>query len=740
MTTSPFEAPIAGAPSEGDALEAHQLAVQAYHESLAPLYQPVLSSAWPRQTSASLVPVGALDIEQIPLWQAAVAALPEAPELRQRLAGELIKTGRQGEGLALYRQLLAAEPHDPQRLHNLASALILCGNAVEAEAIWRQTLELHPTWQPALLALAQLMANDGRHQEANALFQSIDRDSPEGFSSCLGLASLPAGALTAEGDRREAARLQLEALVEPAQINPARFQALVRQFVNAGQLNRALELLDLAPAHGQAWGWQLEALELLGLAGETERQLNQASSLLELYPTTPEVVIPIGVLLLSHDPQKAANLFIKILEIEATRADAWGNLAVAFETQKEKTKAIDAHLHALRHGAALSPLHYNFGNLYCEFNALAEAQACFRTAILLNPFSPDAWLALGNVLHHQRHEGPDLATLRNLQTFAPGFVMGRLSLGLALLMYRQFDEAWPLYEARLELLGALWLPKGLDKWDGLSELDELLIVAEQGAGDVVQFMRYSLILGLGIPRITILAEPKFHSLLRHYGGFTDVHSVHEPFRVMDKAAWYPMASLLGLLGINNEAVIIEAPYLSVEPQSGARWASLLRPQPGNRLIGLNWQGNPESEASYFRGRSFPLDTYAPLMSLPGFELVSLQKGPGSEQLAGCPFRSRFVDCQAEVDQAWDFVETLSILQACDLVITSDTSVAHLAGALGRPTWLLLKYMPDWRWGLEGSTTPWYPTMRLFRQEQANDWEPVIAEVRDALSQFLADQP
>jgi hypothetical protein len=307
-------------------------------------------------------------------------------------------------------------------------------------------------------------------------------------------------------------------------------------------------------------------------------------------------------------------------------------------------------------------------------------------------------------------------------------------------MYEQFEEGWALYESRLEQNQAIYVPSGLEKWDGIAELDELLIVAEQGAGDLVQFMRYSILLRLGIPRVTILAEPKFCSLLNHYGGFDAVHSVKEPYRVMAQSAWYPMASILGLLGISNQTVVIDAPYLAADPDKTKRWTDAMLAENGGKLIGLNWQGNPVAEDSFFQGRSFPLETYAPLAELDGCEWVSMHKGPGSEQLESCSFRDRFVAAQAEIDQAWDFVETLSILQVCDLVITSDTSVAHLAGALGRPTWVLLKYVPDWRWGLEGSSTPWYPTMRLFRQQEANNWAPVIAAVGDALTTFLAEQP
>jgi len=130
--------------------------------------------------------------------------------------------------------------------------------------------------------------------------------------------------------------------------------------------------------------------------------------------------------------------------------------------------------------------------------------------------------------------------------------------------------------------------------------------------------------------------------------------------------------------------------------------------------------------------------YEPLASIPGVEFVSLQKGYGSEQLESCVFRDRFVSCQEEINQTWDWVETAGIVQNCDLIITSDTSIAHLAGAMGKPVWILLKKLPDWRWGLEGETTPWYPSARLFRQTEAGNWTQVILKVQEEL-QKLANE-
>ena len=716
-------------------------ALASYHEQMKGLYQPILSCPWPRQDWPGHGSLAGLVIEELPLFQQAIGALPQDSDLLRALAGDLNQGGRQGEGLAIYRLLAQANPGDPLALHNLAGALYDCGNATEAETWWRQSLALDPCFEEPRWLLAQLLLDRGERQEAQSLYLGLDPDGSFSFNRALALAYLLATEEQPASAQGQQGLEQLEALVGPAQADGERYRALVQRFADADQLDRALELLEQGPPQDSAWTWELQALALITAKhANTDRILSQVETLLQRYPAIPEVVNTVGIQLMATDPAAASELFKGVIDHHPEDLTAWANLALALEKEGKFQQAVEAHIGALQLEDRLGALHLNFGSVYLHLQALDEAAACYRKAILLSPFDPGAWMNLGNVLHNLRKQGPDLLALRNVVAIAPNLVMGKLSLSLALLMYEHFEEGWARYESRLEQDQAFYLPSGLEKWDGIAELDELLIVAEQGAGDVVQFMRYSILLSLGIPQVTILAEPKYRSLLEHYGGYDAVHSVTERFRVMERSAWYPMASILGLLGISNQGVIIDTPYLTGDPEATKRWATAMEPGNGHKLIGLNWQGNPVSEDNFFRGRSFPLETYAPLAELDGCQWVSLQKGPGSEQLEHCSFRHRFVAAQADIDQAWDFVETLSILQVCDLVITSDTSVAHLAGALGRPTWVLLKYVPDWRWGLEGSSTPWYPTMRLFRQQEPNNWEPVIAAVREALTTFLDEHP
>ena len=712
----------------------HEELIEAYNQIVLPLYQPTLSCDWPQQVDPCLGTLDGLEIDQLPQWQGAIAPLRDDPILLQTLAGQLLQQGRQGEGLAIYRHLLSEDPHNAQRLHNLAGALSIAGNAEEAERCWQQALDLDPNWPEPRLALAQLLLDRGEFEQAADYFSNLDPLGSYGFSRALALALIKAK--SDEECVKEQGLAELESLTDQAQETTDKFKRLLRTMTICGQLEQAIQLLPQAPSLDVPWGWDFEELRLLQLAAEPQRRIDLAKSLLERYPANTEICLNVGIVVADSDPELAVDLLQQAVSLQPKSFEAWANLALFYGTLSQPDLALDAHMHAIELDP-LSPAQLNLGNFYCDLPEMRAAERCYRNTILLCPYLAEAWTSLGNVLHAQRHQGPDLAALRRGYDLTPKSITAKLSLSLALLMHEHYDEGWSLYEARLDHKRAIYLPKGLDKWDGLSELDELLVVAEQGIGDVVQFMRYSLLLAIGIPRVTILAEPKFHRLLTHYGGFAAVHSVKEPYRVMEKSAWYPMASLLGLLGIRSDAVILSMPYLGVDPESGTRWQQTLASEDQTPLIGLNWQGNPQTEDSFFKGRSFPLETYAPLAKCEGIRFVSLQKGAGSEQLESCSFRDRFVDCQAEVDGAWDFIETLSILQACDLVITSDTSVAHLAGALGRPTWVLLKFMPDWRWGLEGEESPWYPSMRLFRQKQPHDWETVMDHVSAALQVFLS---
>jgi hypothetical protein len=186
-------------------------------------------------------------------------------------------------------------------------------------------------------------------------------------------------------------------------------------------------------------------------------------------------------------------------------------------------------------------------------------------------------------------------------------------------------------------------------------------------------------------------------------------------------AWIPMISAAQLLGVVAEQPLVDQPYLQVAPDRIAWWRDRLGVASGPRLA-VVWQGNPQAERGHQRARSMPLQALQPLLDQPGLEWISLQRGAGAEQIEALGWRSRFHPLQVELDAVWPFEEVGAILHNCDLLISTDTAITHLAGALGLPALLLLKSTPDWRWGLAGDTTFWYPNHRLFRQLQGETWE------------------
>jgi ADP-heptose:LPS heptosyltransferase len=212
-----------------------------------------------------------------------------------------------------------------------------------------------------------------------------------------------------------------------------------------------------------------------------------------------------------------------------------------------------------------------------------------------------------------------------------------------------------------------------------------------------------------------------------------------PDQLLDEPApdWFPLMSVPQLLGVTPGRTLVQEPYLRSDPERRASWQKCLGSGEG-LLVGINWQGSPNKIGdSHLNQRSLPLEALAPIAALAGVRLVSLQKGHGMEQRSVCSFADRFVAAQEEIDDRLDFREVAAVLDCCDVVISCDTVIPHLAAALGRPTWTLLCAQPEWRWGQEGASTPWYPTMQLFRQDRLGCWEEPVQRLGDQLRSWLA---
>ena len=264
----------------------------------------------------------------------------------------------------------------------------------------------------------------------------------------------------------------------------------------------------------------------------------------------------------------------------------------------------------------------------------------------------------------------------------------------------------------------------------------ILLYAEQGLGDVIQFVRYASVLKEQGANVTFACHRPLLPLLHTGRGIDTLLDRNEPLPLTDVYA--PLMSLPGTLRQGSDDFPASVPYLSTDPELVQRWERRLKPG-GTFKIGIVWQGNPKHELD--RLRSIPLDRFTPLSDVRGVQLISLQKGAGVEQLETVGRRLSAIDLGRELDEKTGaFMDTAAVLTQLDLVVTADTATAHLAGALGVPVWLALCRVPDWRWQLDAETTPWYPTMRLFRQPKPGDWEAVFQRIAQEVAALVAGRP
>jgi hypothetical protein len=230
--------------------------------------------------------------------------------------------------------------------------------------------------------------------------------------------------------------------------------------------------------------------------------------------------------------------------------------------------------------------------------------------------------------------------------------------------------------------------------------------------------------------VSFSAQEKLHSLIKA-SGIDSNPLTPEQSNLVSEGQWIPLLSLPRFLKVNPENPIISKPYIYSTDNLNQQWKEILSSEK-RPIVGINWQGNPKLETNY-QGRSIPLEEFSMLIDNNDITMLSLQKGFGSEQLDHCSFKNKFVECQSQIDNTWDFLENAAIIENCDLIITCDTSIAHLAGGMGKAVWLLLRDVPYWTWGLKGETTFWYPSMRLFRQKERHNWSEVMIRVSNQLN-------
>ena len=408
-------------------------------------------------------------------------------------------------------------------------------------------------------------------------------------------------------------------------------------------------------------------------------------------------------------------------------AEAYQVLGNVVNDMGRPGEAIAAYNEALRLKPDLPDLHNNLGLALRQADRLDEAAEALRLAVRRAPGDAQAQGNLAGMLKELGALPQAEANYREALRQQPDDATLHLNLGLLLLLAGRFAEGWEEYEWRFRAGAARLPPCAQPQWHGEALAGRTLLVrAEQGMGTTIQFSRYVPSMAGG--QVIFEVQPGLKRLLSRLPGRPRVVTAGETLPPFD--LYCALLSLPRLSGQQGMPV----PYLTAEPDRVALWRDRLGT--GGYRVGIAWQGNPASAAE--RGRSVALEHFLPLAQVPGVRLISLQKHHGLAQLGTLPAGMRIETFGDDFDGGPDaFIDTAAVMHGLDLVVTSDTSIAHLAGALERPVWVALQHVPDWRWLLSGDECAWYPTMRLFRQTKRGDWAGVFARIAERLAGMTA---
>ena len=534
--------------------------------------------------------------------------------------------------------------------------------------------------------------------------------------------------------RRNAEALQwIEAALE---LRPEATSALT----NRGGILRALGRLDealadieralaISPAFSLTW---IKHGNILRDLGRLEEALASYGHALELKPDYSEAFNNRGTVLRDMGrADEALQDYERAIALRPDVAETHYNKANALQDLGRLHEAVEAFARALALRDTYAEAYYNRANALCSLDLVDQALASYDRAIALHSAFPEAHNNRSNLMRDLGLPEEALAGYDRAIASNSGYADAHLNKGLTALSLGRFAEGWSLYEWRSRKCAnqVEELLRGKPKWDGHEAIDAetLYVYAEQGFGDTIQFCRYARLAAAIGARVILAVQDPLIRLVKSLDPNITVTGWTNVSEQFDR--YVALLSMPLCFRTVAETIPADVPYLRAEPGRVCHWRQ--RIGTGGLKVGIAWQGNIHSPADV--RRSFPLTALAGLAAIPGVRLISLQKNSGTEQLNNLPAWMRVEVLGPYFDAGPDaFLDTAAVMEALDIIISPDSAVAHLAGAIGRPIWVALQFIPDWRWQLERSDSPWYPTMRLFRQSRRGHWQSVFDKIEKRL--------
>lgn len=651
----------------------------------------------------------------------AVAADPQ-PAYHGTLAPILGKLGRWAEAAASYQAMLNADPHNPKLFVLLGNTLQQAGRMDEAIAAFQHAARLKPDFQEAHNNLGIAFKAVNKLEESVASFRkaaACDGDAAIVLNN-LGCTLLDQGQ---EEQAAEAYRRSIAANPDYADAYSNLGVVLARQKHCSEAVDAYRRAIVLRPDYVDAHR------NLTGLLVALERPLEalpHCLKLVELEPDNATFMGYLGVLMGELGRHRDAVIACrKALQMDPTLLVAYATIIAAHSSLNEHDDALRLACHYVEH-APDDP------DAYCAF-AMAlqytgrwdDALAMCGKAIALAPDNPTLLHTMGRIAHAAGTMDAALDIYERAIALAPERAKLRWDQSLALLLAGRYREGWSAFEVRWDVNQLRVDNRNFTQpaWNGEDLAGKtILLHAEQGMGDTIQFIRYAAGVARRGGRVVAQVQPLLKRLVASAAGVDAVVAYKEPLPHFD--VYCPMLSLPRIFETDLDTVPDAQGYLHPEPAARAQWLNRLGPRKGLR-IGLIWAGNPTHRND--SNRSMRLEQFMPALTMPGLEWFSLQVGQAEADLRQLPAGM----IRNLVPDIMDFADTAAALSTLDLLVTVDTSSAHLAGALGQNVWVMLPFAPDWRWMLGREDTPWYDSMRLFRQTELGNWAPVVDRlVRD----------
>jgi len=435
---------------------------------------------------------------------------------------------------------------------------------------------------------------------------------------------------------------------------------------------------------------------------------------------------------------EAESLLRRILQVAPKQPDSTHLLGIVAFRKGRMAEAAELVEQAIANGVN-TPLYFrNICTIYERLGRLEESVAAGKRAVELDPGDPHALHNLTVVYYRLLDLDASIDCADRAIALDPTIAGPHFAKAEALLLRGEMEQGWNEYEWRYQIPGAAQLMPKTDKpqWDGKPIPDGILmLIADQGFGDVIQFGRYMEWAAERCPNIHLACAKELHSVARQMLPSAKIFDKWE-----DKpefVAYCPLSGLPRLHGTRVDNIPSKPAYIAPDPAKATQWANRLNTlMPARyRRIGIAWAGRPTHNNDV--NRSAALSVFGPIAAVPGVALVSLQKGERQAETGKYFGRAPLYNLSAEIE---DFEDTAAIMANLDLIVTVDTSVAHLGAAMGKPVWIMLPYASDWRWLLNRPDTPWYPSVRLFRQSRPRDWDDVMAAIVAAIPDHFAATP